>query len=289
MTKNTILTTPEALSYAADNILERFAQTEGKLTKAGLLDALARGIGGPRQNWGGIKRKKHFVGDGAPQPAQSAPANSTNDASGSGVPQWHNEPYGPPRNSPVVTTIAGAGITARELYNVKVISDLLQGRRSWDDESGECLYDMIRPWMVRPSDEIYASFRLPDLLQHLTRGPVGHIEGNAQRILLAWGFIRLPNRDVDANSDAVDEVLRFTEKLHRLGWEGVKLKHFRWWHRSWPTPQAAWWHENADGAIGWLKEACEIANRPQTYDTIKADRKALDEVWRQLPPMPPQT
>lgn len=287
MTNTTIVTTTEALSRAADAILARYTSTHGNLTKNGLLDALAKEIGGARQNWGGIKSQEHFIGIGAPRPPQPGPKVDEQANVGYLKPRWRNVPYGPP-GSAVVTTIAGAEITYRELYNAKVAWEVINEERAWSDEVRECLYDMIRPWMNSERNENYANSTLTQLLQHITMGHSACPGRHARVILFAWGSIRFQDRGVDDYEPAVGEVVTFLEQLDRLGWSGHIFDRFRWSYGSWNSPQEAWWRENKDEAIAWLVKACKAAHETLRRDTTRRDLEDLHGDWIKIPLRPLQ-
>jgi hypothetical protein len=235
MTNTTIVTTADALSGAADGILKLVAGTDQKISKNAILHVLACEIGGPRQNWGGIKNAGFFAGLGAPQlwkvkslrSAESSQQQSPTQGEKNIAiwPYWHNRPYDAPEGSEIAVEIEGVPVTARELYNLKRAWDFMRGKQAWDRELTECLYDLIRPWMSGGSNEIFAAFQLPRILQTMTYRE--NSEEGVHHIMTAWTASRFDSTTFE-DARQLEAVLKHIEHLELSDLEGEYFLKNRW-------------------------------------------------------------
>lgn len=239
MSKPTITITSDTLPRIADDILQRLEATEFKLTKNGILEAMAKCIGGDRQNWGGIKHSQNFVGLGvsipmdqqaehskAPSEDECAQRESTFIPAFAAIETTHDCP----KNSPIAKNFGNVEVTERELYNLKKAYDFYRGKTEvWNREFTECLYDLIRPTMHGGLSGSYAYYNTTELLDVLTYpADFASAEKRVWCIMNAWAAHRIEGaRDVD---NPLGPILAYIEEQEKVGWEGERFKKDRWWN-----------------------------------------------------------
>lgn len=199
MPGTTILTTDAALARAAEAILDRVVSTDGKITKNGILDSLAKSIGGKRQSWGNIKRHDVFAGDGVSiNPSTYAKEESSNTS-------WLMEPAPIPLGSEPVAHIGGHAISHDELYAFQVAHDIYKGLRKFDGEAENALYMAIRSLQGLAPPQHVARIHFYAVMRALTDASDDGID-RISRVLWLWASYRLPCDDVTAEG-WVNEIL----------------------------------------------------------------------------------
>ncbi len=194
------MTTTEALSNASTSILARFEATEGKLSKNGVLDCLAKAIMSDRASWGGVVQKEIVHGNGVPPVNFLEKLEAGNNEEG---PASERVLADPPIGSPVLYIVGDMKITEYDVQGLKVGFELLGGRREDPMEDGDPLYGLFRPLLSAGANRnIFKTGNYAanegELLRDLLRAVLlQENEGIMHSALVIWVASRFPVEGLD--------------------------------------------------------------------------------------------